>query len=200
VTRKAAQIAFRREQPVETAQLADANGLSPDARLAGEIIRDLLFTFIVFERTGAVDNRAARDNEVGCAVEQAALQIGERGDVGFVLQPGDVGMTANRARGGSWCIDQHAVERGALPFGGIGGDAFGFKMQAREVFAHARKSALRAVDRRNFRARCCELRGFSAGRRADVGNALAVDVAEQSRRQGGSGILNPPGAFGEAGQ
>ena len=58
----------------------------------------------------------------------------------------------------------------------------------------------RAVDRGDVGAGVRELRGLAAGRGAEIDDGLAVDVAEQPRRQRGGGVLHPPLALGEAGQ
>ena len=50
------------------------------------------------------------------------------------------------------------------------------------------------VDRRHPGAGGGELRGLAAGRGAEIGDALAGDVAEQARRERGGGVLHPPGA------
>ena len=44
---------------------------------------DLLLAFLRLERAGAIDERAARLGQRDGAVEQPALQRGERGDVGL---------------------------------------------------------------------------------------------------------------------
>ena len=56
------------------------------------------------------------------------------------------------------------------------------------------------VDGGHLRAGGAELHGLAAGRGAEVGDALAGDVAQQARGQGGGGVLHPPGALGEARQ
>ena len=42
--------------------------------------------------------------------------------------------------------------------------------------------------------------GLAAGRGAEIGDALAGDIAEQAGGQGGGGVLHPPGAVGVAGE
>jgi hypothetical protein len=43
-----------------------------------------------------------------------------------------------------------------------------------------------------------ELRGLAARRGAQIGNRLALDIAEQSRRQRCGGILHPPLTVGKS--
>ena len=56
------------------------------------------------------------------------------------------------------------------------------------------------VDRGHLGAGGGELGGLAAGRGAEIGDALAGDVAKQAGGQGGGHVLHPPGALGETGE
>src|SRR5215469_8272870 len=45
-----------------------------------------------------------------------------------------------------------------------------------------------------------ELRGLATRRGAQIGDAAPTNIAEQTHRQGGGGVLNPPRAFIESGK
>ena len=138
------------------------------------------------------------------ALQQSLLQRRQRGDIGFLPQPGDVGVAADGAGRGAGRVDQDAVEAFAalspLPLGGVGHHGLGFQRQPRQIVAQPRHAARRTVDRGDARAGVRELRGLAARRGAEIGDGLAGDVAEQARRQRGGGVLHPPMAFGEARQ
>ena len=72
---------------------------------------DRLHALVRLERTGAVDDEPARPRELDRAASSSALQGGERRDVLFALQPGDVGMAADGAGRGAGRVEQHGVER-----------------------------------------------------------------------------------------
>ena len=97
----------------------------------------------------------------------ALLQGGQRRDVGFLPEPCDIWMTADRTRRGAGRIDQDAVEAaaaGALPFDGIGDDGFGRQCQPRQIVLQPRDACGRTVERDHARAGMRELRGLAAGR------------------------------------
>ena len=67
----------------------------------------------------------------------------------------------------------------------------------------SRSRAIRASERSTAvtcAPACDQLRRFAAGRGAEVGDRLALDVAEQPRRQRGGGVLHPPLPVGKARQ
>ena len=66
--------------------------------------------------------------------------------------------------------------------------------------AQTLERAGRHIDRGDLRAGRGQLRRLAAGRRAQVGDGLARDVAGEARHQRGGRILHPPGAVGEARQ
>ena len=74
------------------------------------------------------------------------------------------------------------------------------KSEAREIFRQATQPRRRTVDRGHVRAGARELRGFSAGRSAQVSDGLSFDLAEKAHRQARGGVLHPPCAVVEAGQ
>ena len=67
----------------------------------------------------------------------------------------------------------------SLPFQCVGCDSFGFRARARADSREAVEPHGRTIDRGNLRACKSELRGFSAGRGAQVGNAFAAQITEQ---------------------
>ena len=87
-----------------------------------------------------------------------------------------------------------------LPLGRVGHHGLGLKRKPREIVAQPRHAIGRTVDRGDARAGQRELRGLAARRRAEIGDALVGDVAEQPRRQRGGGVLHPPLAFGKTRQ
>ncbi len=165
--------------------------------------RDRLLAFFGFQRTGAVDQRAARLEQRDGLLQQPLLQRRQRGDVGLLTQPGHVGVTADGAGRGAGRIDQDAVKAfGQRPAHSAASahHSLGLQRQPRQIVAQPRHARRRAVDRGDARAGLRQLRGLAAGRGAEIGDGLAGDVAEQPRRQRGGGVLHPPLALGEAGQ
>src|SRR5262249_57908191 len=59
---------------------------------------DDLDPFLRLERAGAIDENATRLRQLARLGHEPALQRCERGDVGRALEPGDVGMAADRSR------------------------------------------------------------------------------------------------------
>src|SRR5258706_13321171 len=78
-----------------------------------EDTRDLVWPFLRLERAGAVDEGAARLDELRRVIEQPRLDLGETAEVVGSLQPQDVGMAAHRARGKTGRVEKHAVEPAA---------------------------------------------------------------------------------------
>ena len=147
---------------------------------------------------------ASRRNRRSCRPAWPARPRGRAGaaagrrarDVGLALQPGDVGMAADRAGGRAGRIEQHGVERPGLPFGRRrrrpsrppGRAARDFRARASSRFAERSTAVTRAPA-------CGKLRGLAARRGAEVGDRFAGDIAEQPGRQRGGGVLHPPGAL-----
>src|SRR5581483_12179746 len=96
--------------------------------------------------------------------------------------------------------EQDGVERAAGPAGGVRFDGFAIELQTREILLEALEPGSRTIDGNHFRAARDQLRGLAAGRGAEIGDALAFDVAEKLRRQRGGRILYPPCAFFVAGE
>ena len=133
--------------------------------------------------------------------EQAILGKGEAVDVGFVLQPGDVGVAAQRAGTGAGGIEQDGVELLiGRPLARVGSDQFGRQAGARQILAQPLHAPGRDIDRSDRCTGGDELQGLAAGRRAKIGDPLAHDIAQQAGRQRGGGVLHPPGTFGKARQ
>ena len=105
-------------------------------------------------------------------------------------------MAADRAGRRAGRIEQHGVERAALPLGGVGRDDLGAAAAAARDSARTRasrgaeRSTAVTARRPAQAARSCR-RARRTGRR----RLLAAHVAEQPRRQRGGGVLHPPGAF-----
>ena len=198
--RQRAQVAVGGEEFGEAADLRRCDGARRRRGSRASKRRDLVLAFLRLERAGAIDQGAAGLDQLDRAVEQPPLQRGERGDVGFALEPGHVGMAADGAGRGAGRIEQHGVERPALPFQRVGGDGLGCKRSRARFSRSAAEPGGRAIDRGDVGAGDGELRGLAAGRGAQVGDCFAAHVAEQPRRQRGGGVLHPPGAFAEARQ
>ena len=110
-------------------------------------------------------------------------------------------MAPQRAGARAGRVEQDGVELlRRRPFAGVGGHQFGGEAGAREVLAQPHHAARRDVDGRHLGAGGAELQRLAAGRGAEIGDALAGDVAQQADGQGGGGVLHPPRAFGEARQ
>ena len=168
-------------------------------RLARQQRLDLLLALLRLERADAIDDRppglisaTARSSRRRCRSVSTRYRP--------PLEPGDVRVAADRAGRRAGRIEQHRIERPALPFGRVGGDHFGLQAEPREVLAHPRQAGRRAVDRGDPGAGERQLHGLAAGRRAEVGDLLAGDVAEQAGRERRRGVLHPPGAFAVAGK
>ena len=113
----------------------------------------------------------------------------------------DIGVAADGAGGRAGGIEQDGVEvllragrsrrrpRRARPR----------DRAARNCREHA-QPRLGAVDRGDRGAGKGELRRLAAGRRAKIGHALALHVAEEACGQGGRSVLHPPPALVETGQ
>ena len=136
-----------------------------------------------------------------CAIDQPALQAGERGDVGRRLEPWHVGVAADGAGRGARRIEQHGVEfLVRRPFGDVGADQIGVERQPGEILRKPFEPRGGAIDRGDAGPGGGELRGLAAGRGAEIGNAPAANLAEQPRRQRRRRVLHPPRAFDKAGQ
>ena len=163
-----------------------------------------LLAFFRLQRTGAIDQRPARLQQRDRPLQQPLLQRRQRGDIGLLPQPGDVGMAADGAGRGAGRVDQDAVEAAAVVppcHSAASATTVSASSDSRARFSlQPRHPAGRAVDRGDAAPACDQLRGLAAGRGAEIGDALAGDVAEQARRQRGGGVLHPPLAVGEARQ
>ena len=60
--------------------------------------RDLVFTFIGFQRAGAIDQASARFHQAGGLSQQLALERGKAVDLRGCLEKWQVGMAPERAR------------------------------------------------------------------------------------------------------
>src|SRR5262245_44877885 len=98
-----------------------------------EQVADDLDTLLRFERAAAINEYAAWLRQLGRLSGKPTLQCCERGDVGGVLEPGDVGMAADGSRGRAGRIEEHGVERPGLPLRGIGGDGFRAELEPGKV-------------------------------------------------------------------
>src|SRR5690606_20397718 len=82
----------------------------------------------------------------------------------------------------------------------VGSDDTGGEAEPGKVLFQAREPGFRAVKRRHIGAMRGEPEGLAAGRRAKIEHLAARDIAEKPGRQGGGGILYPPGTLRETGQ
>ena len=107
-----AQIALGGQEFGVARHLGGAIGLRrrPASRASSAV--DLLLAFLGFERAGAIDQRAARLGQRRGAVDAAgACRAMSLARSASLLEPGDVGMAADRAGRGARRVDQHGVER-----------------------------------------------------------------------------------------
>ena len=86
------------------------------------------------------------------------------------------------------------------PLQRVGDDDLGVHRQPAQIAHQELGASRRALERGDVGTRGGELGGLAAGCRAEVEHAPALDLAQQPRRQGGGGILHPPGALVVAGQ
>jgi hypothetical protein len=110
--------------------------------------------------------------------DQPLLELGQLGDVGGLLEPGDVGVAADGTGGGAGGIQQHGVERlGRHPFAGIALLHLGLQRQALQIGLQSAETRGGDIDRPDLRPGMGELRGLAAGRSAQIGDALARHIA-----------------------
>ena len=173
-----------------------AIGKRRNVGIAAQDRRDLRFALFGFERAGAVDEEAARPRQRDRLLEKLGLQLDERGEIARPLDPGDVGMAADRAGRGAGRVQQHGVERRRLEAQRVGDHDLGAKAQALEIGGKHLEPLGRAIDRRHVGAGGRKLRGLSARGGAEVGDAHARTRSKQLRRQRGGGVLHPPFAVG----
>src|SRR5438067_2210782 len=151
MARQGAQIAVRSEELGDPGDFLLLDWLAAGAGFTCEQRRDLLLTFLGFERADAVYDLAAGLRQGGRAVEQPLLQADELRKVTLALEPADVGMAADRAGRGTRRVDQYGIERAALPFGRVGGDHVGMQAEPHQILAHTHEPIGRALDRGNAR-------------------------------------------------
>ena len=141
VTGQGTQVALRIKDFGQAGDLAGCDRGPRQGRFRSEQRGNGGFALLGLQRTGAIDQRAARLEQSGRLLEQALLQGGQRGDLGFLAQPGDVGVTANRAGRSAGRIDEDAVDAamfGAAPFGGVSDNGLGAELQPRQIILQPR--------------------------------------------------------------
>src|SRR5688500_3561166 len=136
MARQRAAIAAGIKELGKAGDLIRADRLAADVGLACQQGVDLLLAFLGFERTDAINNLAALLDQANRSVEQPLLQADQLRQIGLALEPAHVWMAADRARGRTGRIDQHGIERTALPFGRIGDDHVGVQAEPHQVLAH----------------------------------------------------------------
>ena len=189
----AASIAVR-----EARQFGRVDRAAAQPGLARQQRVDLLLAFLGLERADAIDERppGLRQRDRARRAAGACSRRAARDRVSR-FEPGDVRMAADRAGRRAGRVEQHGVERAPADHGRVGADAGRRpRAQAREILVE--RASSRSAERSTAitsRARGRELRGLAAGRGAEIGDALARNVAEQPRRQRRGGVLHPPGAF-----
>ena len=104
IVRQAQQVA--RRQWVQPGTLVD---------MALQKSVDLLLAFGLEDRTGRVDQPAARLEQRPQSVKQLALDRDQRRHIVRSAQPTDVGVAPHDARGGARRIEQDRIEQAAIP-------------------------------------------------------------------------------------
>ena len=101
------------------------------------------------------------------------------------LDPGQVGMAADRAGRGAWRIEQHEGRGRVRPESRAHRPAISVAASlVRSRFSASRRSAIGfALDRDDLCAARRQLHGLAAGRGAQIDHRLARDIAQQTRRQ-----------------
>ena len=150
---KTSQVTFACDDLTYAACLLHRDGHTFEPAMRGKKGLDLILAFLRFQRTGAIDERAAGREKTGRMGEKARLQCSELVAVGGRFQPQHVGMAARGAgrRAGG-------VEQDRLPFpsrregGRIRGQRFGGKAEAAEIFLQPFKARLRAAAASSYRS------------------------------------------------
>lgn len=200
MARQRADIAIGGDEFRQSGQFAGLDRLPLHLRFGIQQRGDGLLAFLRFQRTGAIDQRAAGLEQAHTFLQQPLLQRVERAEIGFVLQPGDVGVAADGAGRHAGRVEKDRIEWTAVPFGRIGRHASGFEREPREIVPQAREPPGGTIDRGDMRARLRELRGLAARCRAQIGDGFSGDVAEQPRGNRGGSVLHPPRALAKARQ
>ena len=174
VAGQGAQIAVRGDDLGQARDLAGIDRHAAHAGFGRQQRGDRLLAFFRFQRTGAVDQRPARLEQRDRLLQQPLLQRRQGGDVGFLPQPGDVGMAADGAGRGAGRIDQDAVEGAvaARPFGGVGDDVSACSASRARLSRSRAIRGGRTIDRRDTRAGLRQLRGLAAGCGAEIDDGL----------------------------
>ena len=94
-----AQIAIGRDDFGEAGDLTGGGRHAAHAGIICQQIGDGVFAFVGFQRAGSIDEHSAWLQHGHGLGQQTALQGGQHGDVGFLFQPGDIGMATNGAGG-----------------------------------------------------------------------------------------------------
>ena len=106
------------------------------------------------------------------------VPVAEQGASRSTASKGSAGCQSRRSAATVSAERRKAGEIGGEPLQPVGGD----------------------VDRRHAGAGGGELRGLAAGGGAEIGDALAGDIAEEAGGQRGGHVLHPPGAVVVAGK
>jgi hypothetical protein len=112
--RQRAYVARRRDGVGEAGQLGSFNRQALQALVTGEQGRDAGRALLFLQRAHRIDQRPAGLQQVEGVDQQAVLGEGEAADILLVLQPGDVGMAAQRAGAGARGVEQDGIEAAAL--------------------------------------------------------------------------------------
>ena len=195
MARKRAQVTLRREPRAIDARLAGRHGLTGKTRRLGQKARDVARALLGLQRAGAEDEQPARPHESRGPVKKAALERHALGRIVLALQVQDVGVAADGAGRAARGVEQHRVEGAArIPGGHVGFHDLRRKRQAREVFIETCEPRGRMIDGRHLGASGRKLGRLAAGRGAEIGDAKASDVAEETRGKRRGRVLHPPGA------
>ena len=102
--------------------------------MAGEEGRDLLFAFLAFQRADREHQQSVRLDHARGAFQQIVGSGRLRHHIGRALDPGQVGMPPDGARGGAGRIQQHQ-RRGAVEIAHIAFDHSADNLSAGQIFA-----------------------------------------------------------------
>src|SRR5579871_4902641 len=106
-----AQIAVRRDPLVLAPYLLGGDWPARDGRSRAQQEFDLPRSLFRFERTGAIDQRAAGHQHLDRGAQQIGLDHGQTRDVVGGFEVRYIGMTTDRPGRRTGCIEQHGADR-----------------------------------------------------------------------------------------
>ena len=128
--------------------------------------------------------------------QELFLAQGQGLDVAGAAQQGDVGVAAQRARGGAGGIEENSVSQDLrFPSQNIGGDDLGGELCAVQIGSDAGQARLVAVHSGDGGAGGGKLHRFATRGGAKIEDGLARNLSHQLCGKARGGILHPPVAF-----